>query len=577
MIWWASLPSRARSERLGITELEERSAWLGKVTWRITPEGRLCADFEIEKPGEAVPLTMTYPSFFPEVPPQVTSRDGIRLSGHQYGIAGELCLEYRPDNWHPSYTGAMMIESAHRLLAGETPAPNTVAEVASAHRTTIAQDVRRETMRLVVSTSAISTLGTLPLYQVLDAEVVEHLAAGHWLAFLSRVIDGDTVRFDALADLPAFRVRKGVFVRIGAELLPKIKAEYEFLRTIAELSKREDLLARVDGSDAELPFIIECGGTVRLLSISAGTGARTVFNYRTVPAQPSSGARLPPEYARLSAASVAIVGCGSVGSKVAASLARSGVGRFVLVDGDLMFSDNIVRNDLDWRAVGLNKPNAVEERIQHIRPSATVEKRRIELGGQESSDSTDAALVAIGGCDVIVDATADPQVFNLCGAVARTERRTLVWGEVFAGGIGGIVARLRPGVEPVPHAARRQILDWCARQGVLPPTGTAEQYGLSLPGGAPPLVADDADVTVIAAHMSRLILDALTSDTSQFPQAAYAVGLKPGWIFAAPFETWPIDLAAEGDWGPLADENLADELNAMVREFFPEAPEEGSP
>lgn len=577
MIWWTSLPSRARSERLGITELEERSSWLSEIAWRLTSEGRLCADFAIEKAGEIVPLTMTYPSFFPEMPPQITSRDGVRLSGHQYGPSGELCLQYRPDNWDPSYTGAMMIESAHRLLTGEEPVSGTAAEVLSAHRTTIGQEVRKETLRLIVSAAASSALAALRSYRYHDLELVEHLIAGHWLAFPSKVIDGDAICWDASAELPNYRKRKGVFIRIGTEFSAKITPSYDILQTIAELSKRDDLVALVDESGEELPFLIESGGVFRLLSIAPGSGSRTVFDYRTIPVPPSSGARLPPEYARLSAASVAIVGCGSMGSKVAASLARSGVGRFVLVDGDLMFADNIVRNDLDWRSVGLGKPDAVEQRIRQINPSVGVRKRRLDLGGQESSDSTDAALVEIGGCDVIIDATADAQVFNLCGAVARSERRTLIWGEVFAGGIGGLVSRLRPGIEPVPHAARRQILDWCAGQGALPPAGTADQYGLSLPGGAPPLVADDADVTVMAAHVSRLALDALARDKSLFPQAAYAVGLKPGWIFGAPFETWPIALTPEGEWGPLTDANVAEELNAMVSEFFPTAPEDAKP
>lgn len=577
MIWWTSLPSRARSERLGITELEERSSWLSGIAWRLTSEGRLCADFAIEKAGEIIPLTMTYPSFFPEMPPQITSRDGERLSGHQYGPGGELCLEYRPDNWDPTYTGAMMIESAHRLLAGEEPGPGTAAEVLSAHRTTIGQEVRKETLRFIVSAAASSALAALPQYRYHDLELVEHLVAGHWLAFPSKVMDGDAISWDASAELPNYRKRKGVFIRIGTQFSAKITPSYDILRTIAELSKRDDLVALVDQSGEELPFLIESGGVFRLLSIAAGSGSRAVFDYRTIPVPPSSGARLPPEYARLSAASVAIVGCGSMGSKVAASLARSGVGRFVLVDGDLMFADNIVRSDLDWRLVGLGKPDAVEQRIRQINPSVGVRKRRLDLGGQESSDSTDAALVEIGGCDLIIDATADPQVFNLCGAVARSERRTLIWGEVFAGGIGGLVARLRPGIEPVPHAARRQVLDWCAGQGALPPAGTADQYGLSLPGGAPPLVADDADVTAMAAHVSRLALDALARDESIFPQAAYAVGLKPGWIFGAPFETWPISLMPEGEWGPLTDTNVADELNAMVSEFFPRAPEDAKP
>lgn len=65
MIWWASQPSRARSERRAIADLQERSDWLRDVTWRLTPQARLCADFDLVRFGEAVPLTLTYPGFFP--------------------------------------------------------------------------------------------------------------------------------------------------------------------------------------------------------------------------------------------------------------------------------------------------------------------------------------------------------------------------------------------------------------------------------------------------------------------------------------------------------------------------------
>jgi hypothetical protein len=84
-----------------------------------------------------------------------------------------------------------------------------------------------------------------------------------------------------------------------------------------------------------------------------------------------------------------------------------------------------------------------------------------------------------------------------------------------------------------------------------------------------PLVADDADVTVIAAHMTRLVLDALLRSESVFPQSAYAVGLKSGWIFQAPFDTWPISLIEEGRWGPDEDERRDEEFAALASELFP--------
>ena len=571
MIWWTSQPSRARSERLAIAELGEESVWLRDLVWRLTPEGRLCADFGIEHHGDVLPFTLTYPHFFPEMPPQVTPRDKVRLSNHQYGPGGELCLEFRPDNWEPSFTGSMMLQSAKRLLSGEQPSPGTAAEVASEHRTTVGQDVRTATMRFVLSNEARTALLAVPMLKVADADISEHQVAGHWLAYAFRVADGDVVHFDAKGLIPPFRTRKGYFVRLGPDLKRHVRATYEFVEILLANVHRDDAKARVAESMDEVVLLVECDGDFKLMSVAPGAGKRFVHDYKTVSAPVSHGARLPTEYGRLARASVAIVGCGSVGSKLAAMLARAGVGSFVLIDGDVMFADNMVRNDLEWRSVGLNKPDAVGDRIRKILPAANVLKRRLDLGGQESSDSTEATLVAIGKCDVIVDATADPQAFNLCGAVARAERKPFAWAEVFGGGIGGLVVRLRPDVEPVPHAARRQILDWCTARGVPPPGATGDQYGLALSDDGPPLVADDADVSIIAAHMARMVIDLLVREDTLFPQAAYAVGLKPGWIFEAPFDTWPIGLQPEGPWGPPGDDELADELSAMVTEFFPAA------
>jgi sulfur-carrier protein adenylyltransferase/sulfurtransferase len=56
----------------------------------------------------------------------------------------------------------------------------------------------------------------------------------------------------------------------------------------------------------------------------------------------------------------------------------------------------------------------------------------------------------------------------------------------------------------------------------------------------PVLVADDADVSVIAAHATRMVADALLA-AGGFPHSMYVVSLKAGWIFEQPFEAHPID------------------------------------
>ena len=70
---------------------------------------------------------------------------------------------------------------------------------------------------------------------------------------------------------------------------------------------------------------------------------------------------------------VIITGVGSVGSLIALELARSGVGRFLLVDDDVMAYHNICRHQCGVYDVGKYKTEAVKERILQINPDAKVE------------------------------------------------------------------------------------------------------------------------------------------------------------------------------------------------------------
>lgn len=69
---------------------------------------------------------------------------------------------------------------------------------------------------------------------------------------------------------------------------------------------------------------------------------------------------------------VVIIGCGSVGSLVALELARAGVGRFFLIDMDILSYHNICRHQCGILDVGKYKTTALRERILQINPAAEV-------------------------------------------------------------------------------------------------------------------------------------------------------------------------------------------------------------
>ena len=189
MIWWLENPTRARSERQSIADLAEGVNWLRGVRWYLSNGAALVVDFEIDHDGESVPLTMTYAEFHPNAPLIVVPRDGSRLSNHQYGAGGNLCLEYRADNWETAITGAMMIESAHRLIAGERDVDGP--ELPSAHYVSIGQSVRGSPFRFLVTPPLEERLKAIEPVQSVEIGVAEKYHA-ETLTVTVAEIDGAT-------------------------------------------------------------------------------------------------------------------------------------------------------------------------------------------------------------------------------------------------------------------------------------------------------------------------------------------------------------------------------------------------
>ena len=96
---------------------------------------------------------------------------------------------------------------------------------------------------------------------------------------------------------------------------------------------------------------------------------------------------------------VVILGCGSVGSLVALELAKSGVGKFLLVDNDVIEYHNLCRHQCGISDVGKYKTIALKERILNINPTAEVEieTTTVELVRKEVFDAH-----CKEGCSVIV-------------------------------------------------------------------------------------------------------------------------------------------------------------------------------
>lgn len=568
MIWWLADEARARLEKAALVALQEEHEWLTSVRVRFLDNLQFCVDVEVLHGGEKFALAVIYPVNFPDTPPIVMPYGERRLSEHQYGAGGELCLQWRPDNWDAAVTGAMMVESAYGLIAAERTQDGRTGAVPSDHRTSLAAELQFETWRLMVPEGAWASLEGHLSEMVVAVSLSVTARHVNRVAHLRAIgAPGNELWISPQPMLKDAGVRTGYLLRTQQDMSALRHHGGEEVDDLAKLvPELAPLLSR-----RELPFLIvvEESGQRTAFDIQwSRNGLPLLIPYRIVE-EGELARRSASNRGAISTKNVAIVGCGSIGSKIAASLARSGVRKFLLVDEDVFLAGNLARNELDARAIGWHKVDALADRIQQIVADADVVTRRVALGGQTSAVAMDSTLELIGNCDLIIDATANPTSFNVCAGTSKRNRKPMVWAEVFGGGIGGIVARVLPESDPPPLEARNQITRWC--QDHRKPWEAAPQGRYEAkPDEGPPFIADDADVAVIAAHATRFAIDILEGGETAFPCSAYAVGLKKAWIFEAPFDTWPIDLRPSGAWEVTVGAVSSEAIGGLMAELVGE-------
>ncbi|MCP6204742.1 hypothetical protein NL465_28985, partial [Klebsiella pneumoniae] len=90
---------------------------------------------------------------------------------------------------------------------------------------------------------------------------------------------------------------------------------------------------------------------------------------------------------------------------------------------------------------GKHKVEGVKSALSLISAGIEVDESIIRLAGQESSVFMASILNDLSKCDLLIDATANPEVFLQLSALAKRYKIPLCWGEIFAGGYGGMIAR----------------------------------------------------------------------------------------------------------------------------------------
>jgi hypothetical protein len=443
-----------------------------------------------------------------------------------------------------------MLESTYKLLHSENPrGTEKYGVLPSRHALSLGQELRNYRIRFYLGAQLKEFLSSLSrgTAGVMEFAVLFHRDSTCMAFILSLSPDG----WDPWRD-PSFpdgflkeKARKGVFLKTdySSDEMTGIQMEDELVEVIGKAGIDPVALFSAAGIQPGtmgkelIPALIAGTGDALMFFVPTDAKESGPFLFRPFDVTADSQqARLPADAEKLSGRKVGIVGLGSVGSKMAISLARTGIMDFVLCDGDVFFPGNICRNNLDWRDVGAHKVSAVARTLSNIGPSIKVDAVKASITGQESTSYISGVLDRLARCNLLIDATADSAAFNTISAIAVTRSISMVWMEVFPGGIGGIVARYRPMIDPDPKLMRMAYLQF-TEDHPFPNSVPAGTYAGEDPEGNP-IVATDADVSVIADHATRVAIDAMVSpECSGFPFSLYLIGLRKHWVFQAPFHT----------------------------------------
>lgn len=94
---------------------------------------------------------------------------------------------------------------------------------------------------------------------------------------------------------------------------------------------------------------------------------------------------------------VGIAGAGGLGSNCAIALARSGIGRLIIADFDVVSESNLNRQYYFYDQIGQVKVFALKENLERINPEVKVDVHNIKL-------NEDNLINIFADCDIIIEA-----------------------------------------------------------------------------------------------------------------------------------------------------------------------------
>jgi molybdopterin/thiamine biosynthesis adenylyltransferase len=146
---------------------------------------------------------------------------------------------------------------------------------------------------------------------------------------------------------------------------------------------------------------------------------------------------------RINKKCVCVIGLGSGGSLISIYLAKSGIGKLILIDGDILLEHNIIRHVCAIYDIGRYKTLAVRDyilrRIPHV--EIITAERDFSINDKYEEDHYKELL---SGVDLIVSAVGDHVMNSRINSFAYKNKIPVIYAGAFDKITGGIMIRVDP-------------------------------------------------------------------------------------------------------------------------------------
>ncbi len=222
---------------------------------------------------------------------------------------------------------------------------------------------------------------------------------------------------------------------------------------------------------------------------------------------------------------VTVIGLGAIGSEVAKSLARNGIGHFNLFDNDTFEIGNSVRHAADLFYVGENKTSVVKQLILRSNPNISVNEFPIDV-----LDDNGMLEQSLAQSDLCLVLTAEDSVDYLINDVYITKYNIpFVFARVSAGGLSGAVQ--------IVHHTKTSCLRCLSKYGadILPVPSQSKRYDELSPEygrcSTPALAGSEIDTKEVAIQVSRISMQLLLENHN----STYAIQFGDQFYWHGPF------------------------------------------